>query len=587
VPGAAAARSAARRSAAVHPYAANGNMDYNGGPVVHSMAPYLIYWVPSGETFSSTTQNLITRYFTDVAHDSGLATNVYGALRQYTDSTGFADYNQTFSSGSQAIVDTQAYPTTGQCTTKPAGVNNCLTDTQLHNEINRLITADGLPTDGTNSSQLANNAPQYYVVLPTDVNECQSGTTCGSNVFCAYHGAYNDGSNIVLYAAMPTYLDSTNPKGCQFDGNAQVQKPNGDQVGDVFLKALSHEQAETISDPLLNAWWNSTTSGNEVGDNCNFAGAFNPNGSSNPNAFTPTLGGSAALGTLFNQSDNGNPYYIQSEWSNGDINCVMQPTSSSLASAFSVAATGGTAVNLDPSASTSASGFSSVSWNFGDGQSSFSTSAPAVISHTFGGAGTFTVKLTEVDALGNLSRTTQQVTVGASPSGSFSLGPNNAVQGTTVSFSGSASDPNTGVATAVGWNFGDGSTGTGASTTHAYSTPGTYTVTMGIVDTAGNAGTVTHTVTVTKATITSVSVKNKTKKGATIVVGVNAAGKVSGGGKSKTAGGAGNVSLKIKLSKSQRNKLASQGKLTVKIKVTFQPNVGSAVTKTVKIKFKA
>ncbi len=265
----------------------------------------------------------------------------------------------------------------------------------------------------------------------------------------------------------------------------------------------------------------------------------------------------------------------------------MSPSAGAISPSFSVAATGGTGISVDGSASTSSAGFSSTTLDFGDGQSSFGTGGPGATSHTFAAPGTYTVKLTLVDSVGNLSTTTQRVTVGASPSGSFSLGPNNAVQGTTVGFNGSASDPNTGVSTVIGWNFGDGSTGSGASTTHAYSTPGTYTVTMGIVDTAGNAGTVTHTVTVTQATITSVNVKNKTKKGATIVVGVNAAGKVSGGGKSKTAGGAGTVSLKIKLSKSQRNKLASQGKLTVKIKVTFQPNVGSAVTKTVKIKFKA
>jgi len=38
-----------------------------------------------------------------------------------------------------------------------------------------------------------------------------------------------------------------------------------------------------------------------------------------------------------------------------------------------------------------------------------------------------------------------------------------------------------------GWNFGDGSVGSGASVTHAYGAPGTYTVTIGASDSAGNA----------------------------------------------------------------------------------------------------
>ncbi len=79
VPGSLAAQGAAQ------PFSSNGNLDYNGGPVLHSMTPYLIYWDPSG-TLTSTTKSVITRYFTDVAHDSGGSGNVYGVDRQYTDS---------------------------------------------------------------------------------------------------------------------------------------------------------------------------------------------------------------------------------------------------------------------------------------------------------------------------------------------------------------------------------------------------------------------------------------------------------------------------------------------------------------------
>jgi hypothetical protein len=39
------------------------------------------------------------------------------------------------------------------------------------------------------------------------------------------------------------------------------------------------------------------------------------------------------------------------------------------------------------------------------------------------------------------------------------------------------------------WSFGDGTAGTGLSVTHAFSAPGTYTVTVGASDTAGNAAT--------------------------------------------------------------------------------------------------
>lgn len=38
-----------------------------------------------------------------------------GVDRQYTDSTGFADYQQVWTAA-QAITDTHPYPTSGQCT---------------------------------------------------------------------------------------------------------------------------------------------------------------------------------------------------------------------------------------------------------------------------------------------------------------------------------------------------------------------------------------------------------------------------------------------------------------------------------------
>ncbi len=45
------------------------------------------------------------------------------------------------------------------------------------------------------------------------------------------------------------------------------------------------------------------------------------------------------------------------------------------------------------------------------------------------------------------------------------------------------------------WNFGDGTTGTGIITTHTYTNPGTYAVTLTVKDVAGNTD--IHTVTVT------------------------------------------------------------------------------------------
>jgi len=50
-----------------------------GGPVMHSVTTHVIYWDPNKE-FSSTTQGVVDGFFGNVAHDSGLPTNVSPSL---------------------------------------------------------------------------------------------------------------------------------------------------------------------------------------------------------------------------------------------------------------------------------------------------------------------------------------------------------------------------------------------------------------------------------------------------------------------------------------------------------------------------
>jgi PKD repeat protein len=697
IPGSVAAQHAAA------PLSSNGNLDYHNGPVVRSSAPYLIFWTPSGETIGATTESLVGSYFTDAAADSGKSSNIWGVNRQFTDQAGFVDYTQTFSSSAQAIEDTQPYPTTGNCARTSVQHPTCLTDGQLRAEITRLIGADGLPTDGpTSALELDQDAPVYFVVLPADVNECTSSSVCADNNFCAYHSVFNTGGSRVLYASIPTLLAATSPKSCQSDGNSAVQAPNGDQVGDVILKAMSHEYSETITDPLGSGWWDSA-SGNEDGDNCNFTGAFSPTTGNNPNAFTPTLGGSAAAGTLFNQSMNTDSYYIQSEWSNGDVDCKLRPSAGTISASFSSSGhTTGQPVSFDPSASSSSNGYSSVTWGFGDGGGSFDRSgaSPSTLSHTYGAPGTYTVSLTLVDPVGRISRASHAVSVtggtATPPTAAFTFSPAAPVQGSPVSFDGSgSSDPNAGATitsyswnfgdsstgggefpshtysspgiytstlrvtdslglqstatsqqvvvaptpttvpvtpvtpvvpvvppasdetptaafalrtsfrgtgqplkfdasassdpdgsiVAYAWNFGDGSVGSGASPSHAFRRPGTYTVTLGVMDSSGLSASTFWRVTVFKARILSHAVRNKSNTGATILITVNAPGKLSGLGKPLRVTQGGAAKLKLKLTWTQHGTLAAGGKLSVPLTIRFAPSVGAASTVKLTIKF--
>lgn len=401
-----------------------GEMSYHGGPVVHSSDPFLVYWAPRGESIPAASQSLLARYLTDAAADSGKTDDVFGVDRQYYDRAGFADYRQTFDPARQVVLDPQPYPARDarHCPDPVAPYLTCVTDGQLQAELKRLIEAHALPTDGP-PSKLSANAPVYFVILPANVNICiDGGLMCAASSMCAYHGdfALRHGDS-VLYAAIPmqasfSYAGISWPKICQNDATAAVQEPNGD-IADLLVGLLSHEYSEAITDPISATGWYSPDTGNEVGDNCQWAGRFAPLALSNPNAYQPALGGSAAAGTLFDQLINGDVYYTQSEWSNGDATCELHPLSGTIVPRITptrARIVARTSLRFSASASTSTHPYSSATWSFGDGSlSSFFTGRAALASatHTYAAPGSYTITLTLVDNRGNVQSTVRTVTV--------------------------------------------------------------------------------------------------------------------------------------------------------------------------------
>lgn len=467
---------------------ANGNLEYHNGPVLHAETPYLIFWDPNGR-IPSADRLLYERFFADSAADSGLGTNVYAVDRQFTDTTGFAGYSQTWSA-SHAISDNQPYPTSGGCSVS-SGEAACLYDSQIQAEVARLVNAGPLPAGTTGS------APIYFVVTPPDVNSCfdpsGGGDQCATNSFCAYHSSFTIGASAVLYADIPTLPAATNPKLCQADNNTLIQSPNGNPTADVVIKYMSHEDNETVTDPLGTAWF--TALGNENGDNCNAYSASpdptNPNGGTGPNAFLPTLGGSATAtpyGTLYDQLMNGHQYYTQSEWSNGDTDCKMQPTSVALSAKFSAlsSAAPDTAVAFDPSASLPSAGYTSTTWNFGDGTTMFRASnAPVAATHYFRTNGTFTVTLTLVDAYGNLATISHAITVSGVGAHFTYPAPPPPQTNTLITFNGSGSVDSYGQLTDYSWSFDGGtpiSTGTTPTIDHWFATPGSHAIQLTVSD---------------------------------------------------------------------------------------------------------
>jgi PKD repeat protein len=147
-------------------------------------------------------------------------------------------------------------------------------------------------------------------------------------------------------------------------------------------------------------------------------------------------------------------------------------------------------LNVDASASADPDGtVASYAWDFGDG----STATGVTASHTYTAAGNYTVTLTVTDDQGATGTTTSVVaaTPNQAPAASFT----SAVTDRSVSLSATASDAD-GTVASYAWNFGDGSTATGATAAHTYAADGTYTVRLVVTDDEGATTTVTHDVSV-------------------------------------------------------------------------------------------
>lgn len=154
----------------------------------------------------------------------------------------------------------------------------------------------------------------YHVFLPPGTDECQNSarTTCYSPddgntwFFCAYHGSvtFSDIGHVIF--SIEPYQ---NVPGCA----VKPGTPNG-QLADSTNSVLSHEVVEAITDPDLDAWWNSANNGifgEEIGDECSFL-AFDDQG--NFLGFDPSV-----------WQVHGRKYATQPEYSNLGHVCAALP----------------------------------------------------------------------------------------------------------------------------------------------------------------------------------------------------------------------------------------------------------------------
>lgn len=158
-------------------------------------------------------------------------------------------------------------------------------------------------------------------------------------------------------------------------------------------------------------------------------------------------------------------------------------------------------VIFDAYGSTDDRGIASYAWDFGDG-----TTATGVMpaAHTYTN-GEYIVKLTVTDYFGNVGVALATITVGEAggPTAVINVTPGTTgVAPFTVYFDASdssvVSDCGACSIVSYAWNFGDGTTGTGLTTSHEYTAAGTYNVILTVTDSNGNIAYASVTITVTE-----------------------------------------------------------------------------------------
>ncbi len=238
-------------------------LQYGGGKVELTNTNFAIFWEPPGHASSSTYKPLISRWFNDVGGSA-----LFNTTTQYYQGSGSTQQHiQNVSTFGGSYVDTDPFPAGG------------ITDAALQAEVKKVVALKGWPTGVGN---------EYFVYTGP------GGETVSS--YCAYHSYVTINGNPTPYADEPYGGQS----GCE-----TPTSPNGDPAADSAINTTSHEQWETITDPMTGDGW-VALDGDEGSDQCNFQ-------------FGSTDAGGADVRL------NGHPYIVQQEWDNAaaPFGCTM------------------------------------------------------------------------------------------------------------------------------------------------------------------------------------------------------------------------------------------------------------------------
>jgi hypothetical protein len=238
------------------PVRGNG-ISYHGGPVMLNTVP--IYYIWYGNWGTDSALNLLPTFITDLS------------------GSGYEHINTTYYDGSNNHV---AGTLSFGGNTFVTGGSTSLGDADIKN----IVAAHC----GDFSGGCKSNAV-YFVLTSKEVNETSGFCT----QYCGWHTHGSINGLDIKYAFVG------NPARCLSSCAAQSTSPNNNAGADGMASIIAHESEEAISDPDLNAWYD--TRGEENADKC---------------AWTFGSTSTASNGSKYNFNGANTHYLIQQNWVN-------------------------------------------------------------------------------------------------------------------------------------------------------------------------------------------------------------------------------------------------------------------------------
>lgn len=243
------------------PVRGNG-ITYHGGPLmgVVGSSPVSVYYIWYGNWSGNSAVTILT----------DLAQNIAPSP--------YYNINTTYYNGSNAhIVNSVTY---SGSTTDNYSHGTSLSDSAIQGIVSDAITSGRLPK---------NTSGVYFVLTSADVTASSGFCT----QYCGWHTYGTISSSNIKYSFVG------NPDRCPSSCAAQNVGPNGNAGADGMASIIAHELEEAVTDPNLNAWYDSR--GAENADKCAW-----------------TFGTTTTLpsGAKYNMTLGSRNYLIQQNWVN-------------------------------------------------------------------------------------------------------------------------------------------------------------------------------------------------------------------------------------------------------------------------------